>query len=206
MDVKTKISNAYDKMANVYFEKYPIFDPQHKKLLDFVIPKLGTTAKILDLGCGPGIPYTKHLSERFDTTAVDFSESQINLAKKNAPNAKYILSDISNLKLKKESFDLITAFYSLIHIPIKEQPKILKEVFGFLKRGGYFLSTVGYTKWVGKEENWLNSGETMYWSHLGKEENLEMLIKAGFKIVRKEIENDQVSVEGRHFVILCRKP
>jgi len=205
MDVKTKISTAYDKMANVYFEKYPLFDPQHKRLLDFVIHKLGKAAKILDLGCGPGIPYTRYLSERFDTTAVDFSKTQIRLAKKNAPKAKYILSDISNLELTKESFDLVTAFYSLIHIPIKEQPKILKKVFGFLKQGGYFLLTVGYKKWVGKEENWLDSGETMYWSHLGKEENLKMLKKAGFKIVRKEIENDQVSVEGRHFVILCRK-
>lgn len=205
MNIKTKILSAYDKMANVYFEKYPHFDPQHKRLLDFVIPKLGKKAKILDLGCGPGVPYTKHLSERFDTLAVDFSNSQLKLAKKNAPKAKYILSDILDLKLIKESFDLITAFYSLIHIPIGRQPEVIKKIFDLLKPGGYFLATVGYKRWIGKEENWLGSGETMYWSHLGKEENLEMLSKAGFTIIKKEIENDQVSVEGRHFVVLCRK-
>jgi SAM-dependent methyltransferase len=142
---------------------------------------------------------------KFDQKSI-FSPQQIKLAKKNAPKAKYILSDISDLKFSKESFDFITAFYSLIHLPIKEQPEILKKIFGLLKHGGYFLATVGYKKWIGKEDNWLSSGETMYWSHLGKEENLKMLEELGFKVVRKEIENDQVSVGSRHFVVLCFKP
>lgn len=205
LDRKVRISAAYDKLAETYLKRYPKFDPQHKRFLDFVMSRLNRKAEVLDLGCGPGIPYTKYLSEKFQTTAVDFSKEQIKSAKRNAPKAKYILSDFRDLKFPEGTFDLITAFYSIIHVPIKEQPLILKKAFHFLKGGGYLLITMGRKKWEGREKNWLGSGVTMYWSHLGQKDNLKMLKDEGFEIVKTKVEYDQNSVEGTHLVILAKK-
>lgn len=203
--IKTRIALGYDKVAENYLKRYPKFDPQHKKLLDKVVSTLPRNSRVLDLGCGPGVPYTKYISEKFDTTAVDFSREQIKLAKRHSPKAKYILSDFKDLEFPKETFNLITAFYSLIHVPIKEQPMIVKKVFNFLREGGYFLATMGHKEWEGREKNWLGSGINMYWSHLGEKENIKMLKDVGFKIIKTEIEHDQDSVEKTHLVILARK-
>jgi ubiquinone/menaquinone biosynthesis C-methylase UbiE len=202
---KERIASAYDRMGKKYLERYPNFDPEHKKLLDVAMSKLPEGARILDLGCGPGVPYTKYMSEKFDTTAVDFSKEQIKLAKINAPRARYTYSDFSDLEFPKGTFDLITAFYSLIHVPVEEQPLIIQKAFDYLKKGGFFLTTLGYREWEGEEKNWLGSKETMLWSHLGGEEGLKMVENAGFEVVETKIERDQDSVEGMHLAVLAKK-
>jgi hypothetical protein len=47
-------------------------------------------SSVLDVGCGAGIPLTRMLAETFDVTGVDISTRQIELARRNVPNARFI--------------------------------------------------------------------------------------------------------------------
>ena len=70
---------------------------------------------------------TQVLSKRFKVTGVDISETQIELAKKNVPEAYFVCQDMTRLDFPDGAFDAICSYYAVIHIPREEhRPLLLK--------------------------------------------------------------------------------
>ena len=90
---------------------------------------LSPGAHILDLGCGPGRD-AKHFSENgYQVTGVDFSESMLEIARKEAPNAQFDLFDMETGNYSSLGhFDGIWAMASLLHIPHDQFPTVLDMV------------------------------------------------------------------------------
>ena len=88
MDHKETVKAGYNQIADRYLAARKI-DTENVRLLEDLITRLPKGAKVLDAGCGAGIPICQKLSEKFEVTGVDFSEAQIELAKKNVPNARF---------------------------------------------------------------------------------------------------------------------
>jgi ubiquinone/menaquinone biosynthesis C-methylase UbiE len=106
----------------------------------------------------------------------------LKLAKKNVPKAKFYRMDMRKLNLRRNSFNAITSMYAIIHVPRKYQPGIFKEFNALLKSKGFLLVSVGRTPLAGEiEENWL--GAKMYWSQFGIKKDLQLIRKAGFKVL-----------------------
>lgn len=59
---------------------------------------------------------------------------------------------------------------------------------------------MGFSDWVGSENNFF--GGEMSWSHYDVKTNLDLIQKAGFKILFKEVD---VSANERHLVVLAKK-
>jgi len=74
---------------------------------------------------------------------VDFSEAQIELAKKNVPNATFLCQDMTKLSFAEKSFDGITSYYAIIHIPREEHQSLLTNFHRMLKPGGFALLCLG---------------------------------------------------------------
>ena len=55
--------------------------------LNLITERLTPNSKVLDVGCGAGIPVARHLAGTFDLTGIDISSNMIALAKKNVPTA-----------------------------------------------------------------------------------------------------------------------
>lgn len=100
--------------------------------------------KGIDIGCGEG--YNTRLMVKYGAqmTAIDISEVFIKHAieeeKENPLNIKYSIADASGLPFENESFDLATAFMSLMDIP--EPEKALKEIYRVLKPGGFLQFSI----------------------------------------------------------------
>lgn len=101
--------------------------------LRVVKSKLAATVKddqtVLDLGCGTGLT-SKWIAQHGATvTAVDISPKLIKFARKDSAHkkVKYILSDITELDLKKK-FDGIVMVDCLEHIPRTYLPDILDVI------------------------------------------------------------------------------
>jgi len=205
---KDLVERGYDKKAEEYLRKYRSSsdaDKNTKKYLKKLVGLLARGSKILDLGCGAGIPVAKFLSQFYKVVGVDISTRQIELAKKNVPKAVFIRKDITKVSFPPGSFDAVVSFYTIIHIPREQHKEILKKIYKMLKPGGYFLGTMGVEELREIiEEDWL--GEPMYWSHFGKEENIKMFKKVGFDIliakVEKEKENNEII---KHLYVLAQK-
>ncbi len=190
-DSKVLVREGYNKMA----EKYLKWTLEEETLRTMFLEKLlshiddASKAKVLELGCGAGIPSTKLLADRFQyVVANDISDAQIDLAKTNVPqaNVTFVRDDMTQLTFESNSLSAVVAFYSIIHLPREEQPAMLKQIWTWLADGGFLLCNLGVTDDPGTmNEDWL--GARMYWSSFNVETNIEQLEKAGFTIVESEV-------------------
>lgn len=119
------------------------------------------------------------------------------------PAAKFICADMKTPDFSPNSFDAIGAFYSIIHLPLEEQPALFVKVARWLKPAAYFLASVGHTAWTGTEANWRGvQGATMYWSHHDAEVYRRLLEETGLHIVQ---EGFLPEGKGGHTMLLSQK-
>ena len=181
MDFKTTVKEGYNAIADRYLAGRTR-DSEDVRLLDDFIARLPANAKVLDADCGAGIPISQMLSEHFDVTSVDFSEAQIELAKKHVPKARSICQDMTWLDFPDNSFDGICSYYAIIHIPREEHRPLLINFHRMLKPGGFALLCLGAENLIDDiDENYL--GTRMYWSHYDTETYLKMLKACGFPVI-----------------------
>jgi len=96
MDHKETVRSGYNKVADHYLAQRRR-DTADVRLLNDFIELLAPNSKVLDAGCGAGIPIAQMLAEHFDVIGVDFSNEQIERAKKNVPNAHFFRQDMTEL-------------------------------------------------------------------------------------------------------------
>lgn len=193
-DPKQLVEAGYDAVADAYAAwAGRIEDTERRRWTDFLGENLPEDAPVLDLGCGHGLPSTRALAERFAVTGVDVSAKQLELARRNVPNATFIQTEMSRLDFPAESFDAVTAFYSIIHLPRDEQPGLLRSISVWLRPGGYIVAVMGAASSPGYvDPDWL--GASMYWSHFDSDTNVAMVEKAGLEIVSAQ--DHTISEEG----------
>ncbi len=95
-------------------------------MCDELISRLDKNSKILDLGCGIGLPYDKYfIKNKVNLTGIDISERHIEIAKKNVKDAKYLVGDFFSKDIKNK-FDAIVSYFAIFHIPRTEHMRLLK--------------------------------------------------------------------------------
>lgn len=165
MDPKEVVRRGYDRVSRAY-RGDDAGEGQYGPWLDLLEERVAPGADVLDLGCGCGIPVARRLSPRYAVTGVDLSPVQIERARELVPSATFLCADMSAVDLPAQSFDAVVCLYALIHVPLAEQPAILRAVATWLRPGGILMATVGHQAWTGLEKNWLGvDGGDMWWSH-----------------------------------------
>lgn len=185
MNSKDIVRQGYDKVSLAYRtdEDSAAFPLDYAAWLSELMPLLPYDAKILELGCGCGMPVAQILSEKFSVVGVDISAVQIERARQIVPRAEFICADMTEIDFPTGSFAAIVSLYAVIHVPLDEQPALFSKLFEWLQPAGYLLVTVGSQAWTGIEENWLDvSGATMFWSHADAATYESWLADAGFKL------------------------
>lgn len=127
---KSVVEKGYDQIAPQYFAwATPRPTTTRAAYIDKLVGVLPAGAKVLELGCGAGVPSTQALIKHgFDVTGVDISASQIALAKAHIPEATLIQSDMMALAFEPGSFDAVVAFYSIFHLPKEEQGEMIGKI------------------------------------------------------------------------------
>jgi ubiquinone/menaquinone biosynthesis C-methylase UbiE len=201
MKIDKIVREGYDRIAKKYLEKRHTNLPEMKLLPQFVkeIPKGG---KVLDIGCGAGVPFTKYLAERFNVIGVDISKQQIALASQLVPNATFYQKDMKTLDFPDNSFDGILSYYAIFHVPRNDHLMIFENIFRMLKKTGVALLCLGTETDTGSYSNFL--GEKMFFSSLDYDTNLQYLEQTGFVISWKKLVSDSLG-EGSHLFVLLKK-
>jgi SAM-dependent methyltransferase len=203
MDYKDLVKAGYNRIADDYLAARTRSQEQIS-LLDDLASRLPENASILDAGCGAGVPVTEILSVRFNVTWVDFSEAQIELGKKNVPNAKFICQDMTQLYFPEGTFDAICSFYAIIHIPCEEHKPLFLNFHRMLKQSGLALLCLGAENLIDDiDEDFF--GERMYWSHFDSDTYHQMLKETGFLILRSKIVADEMCKGSGHLFMLAQK-
>lgn len=171
--MKRVVEAGYDAVAEHYltWSARIADDPRLHYLAEFD-HRLPDGAKVLELGCGAGVPCTEKLAERHDVLGVDLSQHQVDLARATVPAARFEKADMTALDFPDGSFDGICAFYSILHVPRAEQPGLIAKIARWLKPGGLFLASLG-TGTPDVTETWL--GVEMFFGSNTPDQNRTLL-------------------------------
>ncbi len=183
---KAVVAQGYDALGGDYLVWASSFaDPARNRMLDEFSARLASGARVLDLGCGPGMPTTKVLASRFEVTGVDISEAQLEAARRSVPEASFVHGDLTQIDFPPGSFDGVTAFYAISHVPREEHGPLFERVARWLVPGGLFLATLGSRDdpdWTGE---WL--GQPMFFSSHDADANRRLLSAANFELLIDEV-------------------
>ncbi len=180
MTSKTALVRAgYDRIAGRYAERR---GSEHSiGYLERLDERLGAESRILDLGCGAGVPVDRYLVDRgHDVIGLDISDAMLSLARRNVPEADYRAGDMADLRASDYSVDAVVSFFAVIHVDRRHHARLFRVIRSFLSRGGPILVTMGRDDWEG-EEDFL--GVPMAWSHFDSATNIKLIDDRVFSVL-----------------------
>ena len=205
MDPKKIVSRGYDQIAQKY-SSWGTRSEERAKYTSRILDLLPIGAKVLELGCGAGVPTTQELQKKFLVTGVDISEKSIELARVNVPQANFIVGDMTEMNFPSGSFAGVACFYSIVHVPRKEHFDLLCSIRKWLVPGGVLVATMGSASSEAQiSDDWL--GAKMFWSNFDATANKKMVRDAGFEVVSEEEETaDEDGTPITFLWVVARKP
>jgi len=145
-------------------------------------------ASVLDLGCGSGEPATRELARRHRVTGIDVSPVQIERAREHVPAATFVCGDMTRAEFADGSFDAVVAFYSIINVPLGEQPALIARIGRWLAPGGTLLAIVGRVARTVVEPDWRGTGAPMVWSFADAATYRAWCADAGLTVVEEGVQ------------------
>jgi SAM-dependent methyltransferase len=206
-DPREIVARGYDAIAERYLGWSPLRPSGPRQAyLDRACELLPAHARVLELGCGAGVPMTRALAEGRDVIGVDISATQVALARRNVPTATFLLADMTALAFAPASFDAVVAFYSLTHVPRDDVPPLLSRIRDWLRPGGTFLASMGVEDDPGTiEEGWL--GVDMYFSHFSAKKNRRLVEEAGLVVDSSDVlVEPEDRCDARFLWVVARRP
>lgn len=180
------VKKGYDEIAREYQANRHIFD--NDEVLKEFSNYLPRNARILDAGCGAGVPCTRFLVQAgFEVVGVDFSMSMLRMAKESVSEVNFIKEDMTRPSFRDNTFDGLIALYSIMHVPRKMHASLYQSFHRILKPDGAMLICIGSNEWEGEDEYF---GARMFWSEYNLDEAIQMVKNAGFQII-----------SGKHLII-----
>ncbi len=190
------VKNGYDEIGERYANDRGHW-PSNRYLGRFS-RNLPRTAKILDLGCGTGVPIDRYLiGKGHEVVGLDISDRQLALARKNNPAAQYEAKDMQGLRDSEYSVDGLVSMYAIFHTPRETHQELFQKLRSFLPKGGVILVSMGASEWEGSERDFY--GTRMFWSHFGPEKNRSLIEACRFKVALDEI--DEGGDESHQFIL-----
>ncbi len=196
-DPTAQVRESYDRLG-------PRFGQARSptKGLDLVaraIRGLSPGGRVLDVGCGPGVPITRFLVEQgLSVTGVDVSAEQLRIAAQQVPEADLREGDVCDLELADDSYDAIVAWDSVFHVPRAKHGALFERFARWLRPGGRLLVTGGGSA---GEFTDVMLGETFFYSGHEPPEVVTLLAAAGFAVLDPVV--DEPSKRG-HVVFSAR--
>jgi SAM-dependent methyltransferase len=184
MTTQTDLQSAYARLAARYDANRDQFDIS--ALLAGLQGRLPARGRLLDLGCGAGIPVTQSfLGRGWDVVGVDFCPQMLALAGEYVPAMHGILADMRSVAFAPASFDAVTAVYSLFHVSWHEHGALFQRIAHWLRPGGRLFFTYATPDYTGETEfeGWKDfMGIDLFYSHTTPERLRQQLAAAGLAI------------------------
>jgi len=203
---KALVREGYDRCASDYARARR---GETEQTLAHLTSRLGREARVLDIGCGGGIPVARDLARVATVTGVDISDEMVGLARQNVPSGTFIHGDIMAQDFPAEHFDAVVSFYAIFHLPREEHKALFRHIQRWLKPGGYLLATLSRWNEPAYTEDDFH-GVTMYWSNFGLDEYRVLLQDIGFELlevanVGHGYDGDAAVPDEVHPIVFARK-
>ncbi len=194
----SELGTKYDKIAQWWHDQHEQSSygvSQFERAVEYT----SGGEKALDVGCGAGGRFVRILQNHgFSVTGLDVSKEMIKLAGRNHPEHKFMHQDICSWETE-EKFDFIVAWDSIFHLPLVMQKPVVVKLCHLLAKGGILIYTFGNAQGEHTDQ-WQN--DTFYYSSIGINENMQLLINNGLSILHLELDQ----YPEKHVYTIATKP
>lgn len=184
MDEVSRTLDVYESESDAYVEKYTaesvaaLYGDDFFEALETV--QTGDTARVLDIGCGPGPDAETFASAGHDVTGLDITQSFLRDGVERVPEAAFVRGDMRSLPFGSDRFDGIWACASFHHVPRSHARETLRDCRRVLQPEGY-LSVI-----VKRDEQMDDDDTDRHFEYYGRDEFRSVLDSAGFEPVAFE--------------------
>jgi len=193
----TVLGKKYDKLACWWHDQHDDGDYGVKQFEKAVNFRVGG-GKALDVGCGTGGRFVRILQKKgYRITGLDVSSEMIKLASDNHPGECFIHQDICTWEAR-DKFDLIVAWDSIFHLPFHEQEAVVSKLCRLVNEDGVLIYTFGNANGEHTDE-W--HGDSYYYSSIGINENIRLLIENGLSVLHLELDQ----YPEKHVYVIAKK-
>ncbi|MGW3243074.1 class I SAM-dependent DNA methyltransferase [Streptomyces sp. NPDC001070] len=215
---RTGQAEGFDAIGDRYDEAFPHKEGQ-VAAGEWLLAHLPAGSRVLDLGCGTGLPTCRQLSDAgHKVTGVDLSAGMLSLARQYVPEATFHQADIADLRTGGRygphgandlgRFDAVVAFFSLLMLPRAEIPLALASVHDLLLPGGMFTLSMVEADVDDFAIPFL--GNTIRVSGYLRDELRQVVADAGFAVLKEDSyayapHTTEVPPEEQLF-LHCRRP
>ncbi len=167
---------AYDQIADWYALERSLWVGIPE--LEALISRLPPRPDVLDLGCGNGIPLTRHLLQAgAQVWAIDGSAAMLKQFRQNCPEVPVQHAAIEHSDWFGRHYDAIVSWGVWFYLPDTLQHQLIRQAASQLRAAGWLWFTAG--REAGERHGHMNGVDFHYWS-LGEAGYREALQSQGF--------------------------
>ncbi len=176
-------------LAGLEYRLYfgPQYEAQARRVLRGIGWRDGRGRRLLDVGCGRGLRLVTFRRRGFEVQGMDLQPEVVEYLRQEL-GIPAVCADVQQLStcFPPGSFDLITAFFVLEHVPSVEA--VLTNCFRLLKPGGWFVGAVPFIDSVQAavfKGRWINATEAPRHLSLPTRAGMDAVCRrAGFDRIR----------------------
>ncbi|QHL88027.1 methyltransferase domain-containing protein [Nibribacter ruber] len=199
--------DTWNQLAHQYQEKFMDLDLYQDTYDRFCQLVETPSARVLELGCGPG-NITKHLLRQrpdFTVEATDVAPNMVALAQANNPAALCYVLDCRSLDKLTGSYDAILGGFCLPYLSALDCQKLVQASAHLLPLGGIlYLSFVDDDPEKSGYETSSNGQHTLFVHYHRAVFVQEALTASGFALV-DTIKKNYLPVNATHTILLARR-
>ncbi|MER5782582.1 class I SAM-dependent methyltransferase [Streptomyces mobaraensis] len=139
-----RVARLFDELGMDFERAYAGRKQAQIDAVEELIRRLSPGARVLDVGCATGRPTAEQLCAKgMDVTGTDVSEVMLDHARRQVPQARYVLADLfSDAPVGLGRYDAVVSLFCLVHLPEHAFVDGLRRLAALTVPGGIILLAV----------------------------------------------------------------